>query len=341
MTQIAPLITSFLREHMPVERGYSPHTCETYAHAFRLLFIFASQRLRQQPSQLSLEQIDAPLVLKFLDHIEQQRGNDPATRNARLAAIKAFMRYVELRVPSALEQVRQIHAIPTKRHDQVLVRHLTMGEVQAILNAPNLTTRLGIRDRAMLHLCFTCGLRVSELVGLRMEQVSLHRPPSIRILGKGRKERSLPLWKQTTADLRAWLAVRGPARTPEVFVNVEGMAMTRAGFEYILDKHARAGAAHCPSLAGRSVSPHQLRHSCAVLMLQATRDIRKVALWLGHSDVRTTEIYLRLDPSEKLEAMEAVLPPTLRRGQFKAPDALIATLLNPATTTRVMEALSC
>jgi site-specific recombinase XerD len=203
----------------------------------------------------------------FLTYIEQQRSNDAPTRNSRLAAIKAFMRYVEFRVPSALEQIRQIHAIPTKRYDQALVRHLTMDEVRAILDAPNLTTRLGIRDRAMLHLCFACGLRV----------------------------------------------------------------------EYILDKHTHAGAARCPGLVDRSVSPHQLRHSCAVIMLQATRDIRKVALWLGHADVRTTEIYLRLDPSEKLEAVEAVLPPTLRRGQFKAPDTLIASLFAPVATEQVTE----
>jgi integrase/recombinase XerD len=335
MTPIAPLITPFLREHMPRERGYSPHTCENYAHAFRLLFVFASERVGQRPSQLCLEHIDAALVLDYLAHIEQQRGNAATTRNARLAAIKAFMRYVEFRVPSALQQIRQIHAIPTKRHEQALVRHLTMGEVRAILDAPNVTTRLGTRDRAMLHLCFACGLRVSELVGLQLEQVSLHRPPSIRVLGKGRKERTLPLWKETTADLRAWLTVRGPARVPEVFVNAEGAAMTRAGFEYILDKHTRTGAAECPGLAGRSVSPHQLRHSCAVMMLQATHDIRKVALWLGHADVRTTEIYLRLDPSEKLEAMEAVLPPALRRGRFKAPDTLIASLLETGTSINV------
>lgn len=339
MTPIAPLITAFLREHMPTERGYSPHTCETYAHAFRLLFMFARERLGQRPSQLCLEHIDAALVLGFLSHIEQQRGNGATTRNSRLAAIKAFMRYVELRVPSALEQVMQIHAIPTKRHDQALVRHFTMDEVRAILDAPNLTARLGIRDRAMLHLCFACGLRVSELVALPLAQVSLHGTPSIRVHGKGRKERSLPLWKNTAADLRAWLAVRGPACVPELFVNAEGAAMTRSGFEYILDKHARAAAARYPGLVGRSVSPHQLRHSCAVMMLQATRDIRKVALWLGHADVRTTEIYLRLDPSEKLEAVEAVLPPALRRGRFKAPDALIASLCNPRTSTPVAASL--
>lgn len=326
MTPIAPLMTSFLREHMPVEQGYSPHTCETYAHAFRLLFLFTSERLRMRPSQISLEHVDAALVLDFLAHLEEQRGNSAATRNTRLAAIKAFMRYIEFRVPSALAQARQIHAIPEKRHNHALVRHLTMAEVRAILDTPNVTTRLGIRDRAMLHLCFACGLRVSELVGTPLANLSLQRSPSIRVQGKGRRERCLPLWKQTATDLRAWLAVRGAVAAPELFVNAEGNAMTRAGFEYVLTKHTRAAGEKCLTLKKRSVSPHQLRHSCAIVMLQATHDIRKVALWLGHADVRTTEIYVRVDPSEKLEAMEAVLPPELRRGRFKAPDALIASL---------------
>jgi integrase/recombinase XerD len=328
MTPIAPLMTSFLREHMPIEKGCSPYTCETYAHAFRLLFIFASKRLGIKPSQMCLEQIDAALILDFLSHIEEQRGNSASTRNGRLAAIKAFFRYVEFRVPSALAQARQIHAISGKRHDQRLVRYLAMDEIRAILNAPNVTTRLGIRDRAMLHLCFAGGLRVSELVGLPLENLSLQRTPSIRVLGKGRKERCLPLWKETATDLRAWLAVRGTVLVPELFVNAEGGAMTRSGFEYILDKHVCAASISCPSLSGRTISPHQLRHSCAITMLQATRDIRKVALWLGHADIRTTEIYLRVDPSEKLEAVEAVLPLGLRRGRFKAPDALITSLFD-------------
>lgn len=326
MTPIAPLITRFLREHLPVERGYSPPTCETYAHAFRLLFVFASQRLGIKPSQLYLEQIDAALILDFLVHIENQRGNCAATRNGRLAAIKTFIGYVELRVPSALEQAQQIHAIPAKRHDQKRVLHLTMEEIRAILKAPDATTRLGIRDRAMLHLCFAGGLRVSELVGLPLENLSLQRTPSIRVRGKGRKERCLPLGKATTSDLRAWLAVRGSVPVPELFVNAEGAAMTRAGFEYVLDKHVRVAQQACAALTERSVSPHQLRHSCAVLMLQATGAIRKVALWLGHADIRTTEIYLQVDPSEKLETVQAMLPPGLRRGRFNAPDALIAAL---------------
>ena len=329
MTPVGPLITEFLREHLPIARGCSPHTVETYAYAFRLLFTFAAQRLAVKPSQVSLEQIDSSLVLDFLADIEVKRNNGAATRNGRLAAIKAFMHFIELKLPSALGQARQILAIPSKRQDQPLISHLAMDEVRAILGAPDTTTRLGTRDRAMMHLCFAAGLRVSELVGLPLAAVSLQRTPSIRVHGKGRRERSLPLWKETTSDLRAWLAVRGDMRVPELFVNAEGGAMTRAGFEYVLHKHVATAAGRCASLKERSVSPHQLRHSCALLILQATRDVRKVSLWLGHADLRTTEIYLRVDPSEKLEAVEAVIPPGLRRGRFRAPDALIASLMGP------------
>jgi site-specific recombinase XerD len=331
MTKLAPLITGFLRDYMPRQRGYSPQSCETYAFSFKLLFDFAAKRRGTRPSQLTIEDLDAPLIVAFLAYLEQERGNGASTRNLRLAAIRAFMRYVENKVPSALEQIGRVHAIPAKRHDQKLIRHLTMEEVRAILNAPDLATRSGVRDRAMMHLCFAGGLRVSELISVLTESLSLQRGASVTIRGKGRKERCLPLWKETARDLRAWLIVRGAVRVPELFVNAQDEPMTRAGFEYVLDKHASAAAQNCPSLRGRSVTPHQLRHSCAVIMLQATHDIRKVALWLGHADIRTTEVYLRMDPSEKLEAVEAVIPPELRRGRFKAPDALIASLLEDAS----------
>ena len=334
MTPLAPLITNFLRDYMPRQRGYSPQTCETYAVSFKLLLEFAATRTGTRPSRLSIEQLDASLIVNFLKHIEQERGNGAATRNLRLAAIKAFMRYVEHHVPSALAQVGQIDAIPVKRCDQKLIRHLTMEEVRSILNAPDLTTRAGMRDRAMMHLCFAGGLRVSELISVLLENVALGQMPSVMVRGKGRKERCLPLWKETARDIRAWLSVRGAIWTPELFANAQGTAMTRAGFEYVLDKHVRAAAKTCRTLAGRTVAPHQLRHSCAVIMLQATRDIRKVALWLGHADIRTTEVYLRMDPSEKLEAVEAVVPPELRRGRFNAPDALIASLLKETTASQ-------
>lgn len=326
MTAIAPHITSFLRERLPVQRGASAHTCDSYAYAFQLLFQFASRRLTLKPSDVQLEQIDAALVMDFLEQLETQRGNGASTRNVRLAAIKSFMRFCEYRVPSMLEQSRRILAIPLKRTDQPLIKHLSMAEMQGILNAPNLRTRCGIRDRAMLHLCFSAGLRVSELVGLPLTGVYLQPTPTIRVLGKGRKERALPLWKQTAADLRAWLAVRGEARAPELFLNARGEPMTRSGFEYVLRKHVTSAVESCPSLRDKRVSPHVLRHSCALMLLQATGDLRKVSLWLGHANVQTTEIYLRADPTETLEAIEAVIPPSLKRGRFRAPDKLIALL---------------
>jgi integrase/recombinase XerD len=326
VTPLAPHITAFLRERLPVDRRASEHTCDTYAHAFRLLFEYAANRLNVTPSQLQLEQIDSAMVVGFLQHIETERKNGPVTRNARLAAIKSFMHYIEYRVPSALDQVRQILAIPFKKTDTRLVAYLTLEEMQTVLNVPDPRTRMGIRDRAMLDVCFVAGLRVSELVGLKVDDVTLEPQPSVRVLGKGRRERVLPLWKRTGANLRAWLAVRGEASVPELFLNARGDAMTRTGFEYVLKQRVEAAKENCASLVPKRVSPHTLRHGCAMLMLQSTHDIRKVALWLGHSSVQTTEVYLRADPTDKLEAVSALTPPALRRGRFSAPDQLVAML---------------
>jgi len=326
MTSIASHITAFLQQRLPVERGASDNTCESYAYAFKLLFEYAGNCLKVAPSELHLEQLDAPLILNFLDHLETERGNGVSSRNIRLAAIKSFMHFMEYRVPTALEQIRRILAIPAKKADTRLVRHLTVEEMQAILDAPSPTTPDGIRDRAMLYLCFAGGLRVSELIGLRVDDVTLQPHPSILVHGKGRRQRYLPLWKETTSALRAWLAVRGTASVPELFFNARRETMTRSGFEYILRKHVRTAATSCPSLSKKRVSPHVLRHTCALTVLQATKDLRKVSLWLGHANMQTTEIYTRADPSVKLEALESVVPPKLRSGRFKATDKLIASL---------------
>jgi site-specific recombinase XerD len=275
---------------------------------------------------LHLEQLDASLISNFLNHLETSRGNGPNTRNIRLAAIKSFMRFMEYRVPTALEQIRRILAIPAKKVDTRLVRHLTVEEMQAILNAPEPTHKSGIRDRAMLHLCFAGVLRVSELVGFQIDDLNLQPTPSIVVHGKGRKERCLPLWKETASALRSWLAVRGTALVPELFLNARGLPMTRSGFEYILRKHVRIAANNCPSLLKKRVSPHVLRHTCALTVLQATNDMRKVSLWLGHASMQSTEIYTRADPSVNLEALESIVAPKLRSGRFKATDELIASL---------------
>lgn len=329
MTPIAPHIAAFLRERLPVERGVSEHTLDTYAYAFRLFFEFASQRRKTAPCALHLEDLDAPLVLAFLEHLEKVRGNTPATRNARLAAIKSFMRFVEHRVPSALEQIRRVLAIPTKKTDTRLVPHLSIEEMKAVLDAPDPRTRYGTRDRAMLYLCFVAGLRVSELVGLRLEEITLQPSPSIHIRGKGRRERALPLTRDAARALRSWLALRGNADVPEVFLNARGEPMSRSGFEYVLRKHVQHAWARCPSLARKRVSPHVLRHTCAMVTLQATGDLRKVSLWLGHASMQTTEMYTRADPSEKLDAMATVVPLALRRGRFRPPDRLMALLKPP------------
>src|SRR5215510_2819294 len=325
MTPIAPHIEVFLREHLGHHRGASQHTCDSYAYSFQSLFEFASQKLRVAPSALMLEQLDAPLISSFLEYLETTRGNSAETRNIRLAAIRSFFRFLEHREPAAVGQVRRVMAIPFKKTDTRLVPYLVQEEMQALLDAPDPSTRKGLRDRALLHLAVCAGLRVSELTGLRTDDVA-PQSASIRVRGKGRRERALPLWKTTAAALRAWLAIRGPIASPELFVNARGMPLRRWGIAYVLRRHTETADRKCSTLRGKQVSPHVLRHTCAMVVLQATKDIRKVSLWLGHSNLTTTEVYVRADPTEKLEAIEAVIPPRLRRGKFRAPDKLLALL---------------
>ena len=325
MTALASYLGSFLREHLPKERRASQHTCEAYAQSFQLLLGFAAARLKIKPSNIEIERLDAPLVFAFLEHLEKARGNSARTRNARLAAINSFFRFLEYRVPSCLDQCRRIHAIPMKKTDQALVGYLDRDELQGLLDAPDTSTVSGIRDRAMLHLAFAAGMRVSELVGLRLDQIGRDMS-TVHIMGKGRRERVLPIWKETAAAVRAWLKVRPTTGAPELFLNARAQAMTRSGFEYILAKHVATASCAVPSIAGKTVSPHILRHTCAMHTLQATRDVRKVSLWLGHASLQSTEVYLRADPTEKLEALAAMAPPMLKPGRFRAPDKLLAML---------------
>jgi site-specific recombinase XerD len=326
MTALAPSLAAFLREHLPRDRRASPHTCEAYAYSFQLLVTFAARRLGTKPCQLEVEHLDVPMILAFLEYIEQERANTARSRNARLAAIKSFFRFLEYRLPACLDQALRVHAIPMKKIDQGLVAALTRAETQALLDAPDPRTLSGTRDRAMLHLAFAAGLRVSELVGLKVDQFDGRAPANIHVMGKGRRERVLPLWRETATAIRAWLAIRPQGLDTTLFLNGAGRAMTRAGFEYILAKHVETAATAQPSIAEKKVSPHVLRHSCAMHMLQATHDIRKVALWLGHASLQSTEAYLRADPSEKLEALNATSALNLRAGRFRPPDKLLAML---------------
>jgi integrase/recombinase XerD len=325
VTSLAPHMEAFLREHLVRHRGASQHTRDSYAYSFQALFEFAARKLKTAPAAMMLEQLDATLISAFLEHLETSRRNSAETRNIRLAAIRSFFRFLQHREPAAIEQVRRVLAIPFKKTDTRLVSHLVQEEMQALLDAPDPSTRAGVRDRAMLHLAVCTGLRVSELTNLRIDDVA-PQSVSIHIIGKGRRERALPLWKTTAAALRAWLAIRGPIASPELFVNARGEPFSRWGIAYVLRCHAKTAKRKCSTLHGKRLSPHVLRHTCAMVVLQATQDIRKVSLWLGHSSLTTTEVYVRADPTEKLEAIEAIVPPSLRKGKFRPPDKLLALL---------------
>jgi len=329
MKPVSSHITAFLCEHLPIHRGASDHTCDTYAYAFKLLFEFASRKFQITPSQLCIEHLDVSLILEFLIYLESERGNSPRTRNARLASIKSFMCFLEFRIPSLLQQISQIKAIPAKKTDKKVVNHLSMKEIQAILDVPDLNLKNGIRDRAMIHLCFAAGLRVSELITLPLASVTLNPNPNIKVLGKGRKERCLPLWKRTVDDIRTWINIRNTdSHVETLFVNLKGLPMSRSGFEYILRKHVKSARKIHPTLLKKQVSPHTLRHTCAVMILRATGDLRRISLWLGHEDIQTTQIYLRSDAANQLDNLESMTLPSLKRGSFQAADRLIASLQN-------------
>lgn len=280
-----------------------------------------------RPSEIQVEQLGAELILDFLDHIESDRANTPRTRNARLAAFKSFFRYLEYRAPACLDIALQVQAIPSKRIEQPLVDYLTRAELQALLDAPDRRTASGVRDRAMLHLAYAGGLRVSELTGLRLDDVSQPAMDTIHVLGKGRRERVLPLWKETQTVLKDWLRIRPSGKDSAVFLNARGEAMSRHGFASRLAAHLKTAQRSAPTLAQKRVTPHVLRHTCAIHTLEATGDIRRVALWLGHSSVLSTEIYLRVDPAEKLDILDAGAAPQIKKGTFTGvSDRLLAML---------------
>ena len=316
MTDLAPHLTAFLQEHLPNERRFSRHTVQSYTECFRLLVVYAAEQIKVRPCALKIEHFTVALLLAFLESLEKVRNNSVGTRNIRLAAIKSFYRYVEYRVPSCLDHALQVRAIPQKRADKPLIDWLDRTEMQAILDAPDTATVAGLRDRAMLHLCYAAGLRVSELTGLTLDSLSGSQLETIRVLGKGRRERELPLWRETKTVLNEWLDVRPAVNNRYLFLNARGRAMSTDGFAYILKQHVATAAQKVPSIDTKRVTPHVLRHSTAMTILHATDDIRKVSLWLGHADIKTTETYVRASPAEKLGILETNTPPSIRSGNF-------------------------
>ena len=327
-TDLVKHLSVFLGEYLPRDCGYSPHTVANYALSFKLLVGFIANKNGTRPIQLTLEDLDVECLLDFLNYLENELGNSVRTRNNRLAAIKSFFRYLEFAGAGCLELARQVQAIPLKRFKEALIETLSHAEIKALLEAPREDTFSGIRDRALLHLTYSAALRVSEVINLTVADLRYPSFATIHVMGKGRRERILPLWKETKSLLRQWLSVRPETDCPNLFVNVRAEAMTRQGINHRLAVHLKTAAEQQPSLLSKKrISPHTLRHSCAHHILEATGDIRKVSLWLGHSSIQSTEIYLRVDPGEKRDIQASALPIEVKKGCFKhAEDRLLALL---------------
>ena len=325
-TTFAILLQDFFCRRLISERGASAHTVASYRDTFELLLHFVAGRTGRSPTALDIEDLDAPLVLAFLDHLETERGNSRRTRNARLTAIRSFMRYVSMRCPTALAVAQRVLAIPTKRVDVPVLGHLTRHEIEALLDAPSATTWSGQRDRVLFALLYNTGARVSEVTRLRVADVLLDRECAVLLHGKGRKERVVPLWKSTATALRRWLARIDRSPDAVVFPNRAGTALSRSGVAYRLRLAVASAQARCPSLATRPISPHTVRHTTAMHLLQAGVDLSVIALWLGHESPVTTHRYLEADLATKEAALAKVADPVPKQTRYRATDRLLAFL---------------
>jgi integrase/recombinase XerD len=326
MTTLAPLLESFFSERLQKQRQASAHTIAAYRDTFRLLLAFAEKHVSKAPSDLLLADIDADLVGRFLDHLEKARGNSPRTRNLRLAAIRAFFRFAAINEPAHAALIQRVLAIPQKRFDRDLVTFLTQAEVDAVLAAPDRGTWLGLRDHALLLVAIRTGLRVSELTGLRVEDCHLGTGAHVRCHGKGRKERCTPLDRNTVAALRAWLKATGLNQSDFLFPSRRGGRLSTDAVEKLVAKHIGVAAQKCASLSRKHVTPHVLRHTTAVHLLEAGVDRAVIALWLGHEDVETTQIYLDADLAMKERALARTAPAHVGRHRFQPRDSLLAFL---------------
>ncbi|EOG4616572.1 site-specific integrase [Pseudomonas aeruginosa] len=325
-TSFAPLLERFFTQRLMHQRQASAHTIASYRDTFRMLLQFAHKRLKKAPSALALEDIDAPLVTAFLDNLEAIRGVTARTRNLRLTAVHSFFRYASYEAPTHAAQIARVLAIPAKKFDRALVAFLSRAEVDALLAAPDQRTWSGRRDHALMLLAVQTGLRLSELTGLRRDDVHLGMGAHVRVVGKGRKERCTPLSKATRTVLTAWL--REPSRAPDqpVFPNARGSSLSSHGVHYLLAKHVAVAGAHCPSLARKRVSPHVLRHTTAMDLLQEGVEQSVIALWLGHESIETTQIYLDANLELKEKMLARTTPPDGKPGRFRPDDKLLAFL---------------
>ncbi len=317
------LLESFFIQRLMNQKQVSPHTVASYSMTFRLLLEFIQKCLHKQPSCLKLEDIDAPLIAAFLENLEKSRGNTARSRNLRLTAIRSFFQYAAYHEPAHSAQIQRVLAIPRKRYTRTLVQFLTRPEIDALLAAPDRTRWGGRRDHAFLMLAVQTGLRLSEMTGLRREDLHLGTGAHVRCTGKGRKERCTPLTKQTVKVLKAWLKEPAKSSSDIAFPSARGNRLSADGVQYLLAKHVVVAGGKCPSLRQKRVSPHVLRHAAAMELLQAGVDRSVIALWLGHESVETTQIYLDADLALKEKALAKVTPISGRAGRFRASDRLL------------------
>ncbi len=326
MTALAPTLEAFFTERLMAQRQASPHTVAAYRDTFCLLLDFIERETKKAPATLALEDLDAPVISAFLDHLERRRGNTVRTRNARLAAVHSLFRFAALRHPEHAGVIERVLAIPPKRFDRRVVSFLTDVEVDALLAAPDRATFLGRRDHALLLTAVQTGLRVSELVGLCIGDVVLDAGAHVRCLGKGRKERATPLTSPTTQVLRSWFDERGGTTKDPVFPTSQGKALSRYGISALVARHVISAAMGCPSIGSKTVSPHVLRHTAAMRLLHAGVDTTVIALWLGHESVETTQMYVHADLTLKEKALARITPIDSPPGRYRPPDSLLAFL---------------
>ena len=326
MTALAPLLEAFFTERLCQQLHASANTIASYRDAFRLLLCFAQKRLKKTPSDLLVTDLDAPFVGAFLDHLEKERENVARTRNARLAAVHSFYRFVVVREPAHAALIQRVLAIPQKRFDRNLVNFLTRAEIEALLKAPDRSAWIGRRDHLLLLVGIQTGLRVSELVGLRVEQVIFGTAAHIRCRGKGRKERCTPLTRQVVSALRAWFKEGQTSGSDVIFPSRRGSVLSRDAVEDLVTKYTAIARRTCPTLKSKTISPHVLRHSTAVQLLQAGVDRSTIALWLGHESVETTQMYLHADLTIKEAALARTDPLRLEARRYKPNDRLLAFL---------------
>jgi integrase/recombinase XerD len=326
MTALAPTLQAFFTDRLVRQKNASPHTIAAYRDTLRLLLAFAWQRTGRPPSRLGIEDLDAPLITAFLNHLEHDRGNNARSRNARLAAIHSLFSFAALQHPEQAEVIQRVLAIPPKRFTRAVLSYLTDAEAKALLAAPDTSRWIGRRDHALLTVAIQTGLRVSELTGLRCQDIHLSRGAHLRCTGKGRKDRCTPLTRHTVTILREWARERGGQPADALFPTSRGRPLSRDAVALLITRHAAKAAQSCPSLQAKTITPHTLRHTAAMRLLHAGVDTSVIALWLGHEKTDTVQIYLHADLSLKERALARTTPPGTAPGRYRPPDDLLTFL---------------